>query len=160
MVRKENLDPDDVADASSRDASRRVRSRLSLLALCILVGGSGILHFAVPGPYRRIVPAPLRAQAAAVVAVSGICEIICAALLAVPRTRRLGATATAALFVAVFPANLQMALDSLHTDGPLSPSIVAIIWLRLPLQLPLILWALRFRCARQTSPAVVRAPSA
>ncbi len=160
MVRKENLDADDVADASSRDASRRVRSRLSLLALCILVGGSGILHFAVPGPYRRIVPAPLRAQAAAVVAVSGICEIICAALLAVPRTRRLGATATAALFVAVFPANLQMALDSLHTDGPLSPSIVAIIWLRLPLQLPLILWALRFRCARQTSPAVVRAPSA
>ncbi len=160
MVRKENLDADDVADVSSRDASRRVRSRLSLLALCILVGGSGILHFAVPGPYRRIVPAPLRVQAAAVVAVSGICEILCAALLAVPRTRRLGATATAALFVAVFPANLQMALDSLYTDGPLSPSIVAIIWLRLPLQLPLILWALRFRRARQTSPAVVRAPSA
>ena len=153
MVRKENLDADDVADVSSRDASRRVRSRLSLLALCILVGGSGILHFAVPGPYRRIVPAPLRAQAAAVVAVSGICEIICAALLAVPRTRRLGATATAALFVAVFPANLQMALDSLHADGPLSPGIVTIIWLRLPLQLPLILWALRFRSHSNAAPS-------
>jgi uncharacterized membrane protein len=118
--------------------------RLSLLALCALIGGSGVLHFLVPAPYRRIVPAPLRAQASAVVAISGVCELICAALLAAPRTRRCGGYATAALFVAVFPANIQMALDSFHAGEALSRSF-AIAWLRLPLQYPLIRWALRVR---------------
>ncbi len=117
------------------------RTRFSLFGLCLLVGGSGVLHFVVPTPYRRIMPAPLRAHAAAVVVASGLCELVCAALLAIPRTRRLGATATAALFVAVFPANIQMALDSLHADMP----VAVIAWLRLPLQAPLIFWALYFR---------------
>ncbi len=119
------------------------RARFSLLGLCLVVGGSGVLHFVVPSPYRRIVPAPLRTHAAAVVAASGICELICAALLAIPRTRRLGATATAVLFVAVFPANIQMALDSFRADTPVA--VVTVAWLRLPLQIPLIRWALRFR---------------
>ena len=140
-----------VADTESVDVAppsqgMSRRARLSLLALCALIGGSGVLHFLVPAPYRRIVPAPLRPQAATVVAISGVCELICAALLAAPRTRRFGAYATAAVFVAVFPANIQMALDTLHTGATLSPG-VAIIWLRLPLQYPLIRWALRFRCS-------------
>ncbi|MGI8857422.1 MAG: DoxX family protein [Thermomicrobiales bacterium] len=131
-----------VAIAPPHGMSRR--TRLSLLALCALLGGSGILHFLVPAPYHRIVPAPLRPQAAAIVAASGICELLCAALLALPRTRRFGAYATAAVLVAVFPANIQMALDSLHPGLSLSPGL-AIVWLRLPLQYPLIRWALRFR---------------
>ena len=123
------------------------RTRLSLLGLCLLMGGSGALHFAVPAPYRRIVPALLRSQAAAVVAASGVCELLCAALLAVPRTRRFGAYATAAVLVAVFPANIQMALDTLRVDANVSPLAATIVWLRLPLQYPLIRWALRFRCS-------------
>ncbi len=112
---------------------------LSLLGLCVLMGGSGLLHLLVPAPYRSIIPAPLRGQAAALVTISGVVEIICAMLLLVPRTRRLGAYAIAALLVAVFPANIQMALDSKH-------GIAGILtWLRLPLQAPLILWALSFR---------------
>ncbi len=112
---------------------------LSLLGLCVLMGGSGLLHLLVPAPYRSIIPAPLRGQAAALVTISGVAEIICAMLLLVPRTRRLGAYAIAALLVAVFPANIQMALDSKH-------GIAGILtWLRLPLQAPLILWALSFR---------------
>jgi uncharacterized membrane protein len=110
------------------------RTRWSLFGLCLLVGGSGILHFVVPAPYRRIVPAPFRTHAAAVVAVSGVCELVCAALLALPRMRRCGATATALLFIAVFPANVQMALDSRHAAMP----VAAAAWLRLPLQVPLI----------------------
>ncbi|MDQ2743360.1 MAG: hypothetical protein M3Z66_13850 [Chloroflexota bacterium] len=115
------------------------RRTLSLLGLCVLMGGSGLLHFLVPAPYRSIIPVPLRGQAAALVAVSGVVEIICAMLLVVPRTRRLGAYSIAVLLVAVFPANIQMALDSKH-------GIAGILtWLRLPLQAPLILWALSFR---------------
>lgn len=111
---------------------------LSLLGLCVLMGGSGLLHLLAPAPYRSIIPSPLRGQAATLVTVSGVIEIICAALLIVPRTRRLGAYAIAALLVAVFPANIQMALDSKH-------GIAGILtWLRLPLQIPLILWALSF----------------
>ncbi len=113
----------------------------SLLGLCVLMGGSGLLHLLVPAPYRSIIPAPLRGQAAALVTLSGVAEIICTTLLIVPRTRRLGAYAIAALLVAVFPANMQMALDSKH-------GIAGILtWLRLPLQAPLILWALSFRRA-------------
>jgi len=121
------------------------RSRFSLLGLCAVIGGSGVLHFVAPGPYRGIVPAPLRGQAEAVVALSGACELVCVALLARPRTRRLGAFATAALLVAVFPANVQMALDSGRgaASSPLTGAVLA--WLRLPVQAPLILWALSFR---------------
>ena len=53
--------------------------------------------------------------------------------------RRWGGLAAAALFVAVFPANVQMALA--WRDRPLPYRAAA--WARLPLQVPLIAWALR-----------------
>jgi uncharacterized membrane protein len=109
------------------------------------MAGAGVTHVVAPAPYRRIVPAPLRGHAASIVAVSGVCEMACAALLALPRTRRFGAWATAALFVAVFPANVQMALDSGRPDALFPLNKAAVAWLRLPMQLPLILWALSVR---------------
>jgi len=129
------------------------RFPLAVLGLCALLAASGVLHFAVPAPYRSIVPAPLRPQAAAVVAVSGACELVCAALLLSRRTRGLGALATVALFVAVFPANIQMALDSGFPHPPLELNRALIAWLRLPLQAPLILWALRVRRSRGPIPS-------
>jgi uncharacterized membrane protein len=57
-----------------------------------------------------------------------------------PRTRRSAATTAAALFVVVFPANVQMAVD----PGGV-PRWLAIA--RLPLQVPLVLWALQVRRA-------------
>jgi uncharacterized membrane protein len=102
------------------------------------MGGSGILHFLAPGPYRRIVPVALRPWASEVVAISGACEVTCAALLSLSRTRRLGALATATLLVGVFPANVQMALDGRRGRR----AVVA--WARLPFQIPLVMWALYF----------------
>ena len=134
--------------AGAAQQARSVRRRRfppAVLGLCAILAGSGVLHFAVPGPYRSIVPAPLRPQAAAVVALSGVCELLCAALLFSRRTRRLGAWVTAALFVAVYPANIQMALDSGLPHLPLALNRPTIAWLRLPLQIPLILWALALR---------------
>ncbi len=101
---------------------------------------AGVAHFAATDAYARIVPRVLPAPRAWV-QLSGAAELGCAALLAVPRTRRLGGWAAAALFVVLFPANVQMALDGglPGAGGILGSPLVA--WLRLPLQLPLIAWA-------------------
>jgi uncharacterized membrane protein len=120
------------------------RRRLALTGLAAVVGGSGILHLVVPRPYERIVPGPLAPWRSELVAVSGVAEIACALLLLLPRTRKLGALATAALFVAVFPANVQMALDGGVADAGFPANSAVLAWLRLPLQLPLIWWALSF----------------
>jgi uncharacterized membrane protein len=98
-------------------------------ALAVLLLATGLAHFALPRPYQRIVPR-LLGDPAFWVQWSGVAEIGCAALVAIRRTRRVGAVAAAVLFVVVFPANVQMALDG---------GVGA--WIRLPLQVPLIGWA-------------------
>jgi len=68
-------------------------------------------------------------------------ELGCAALLAGRLTAALDGLASAALFAMVFPANVQMTLDG-GVAGAGSPANSAVLaWLRLPLQIPLILWA-------------------
>lgn len=98
------------------------------------MGGAGALHFVIPHAYARIVPDFLGKPEPWVYG-SGIAEIACAGLIAVPRTRRLGALATAAVLVGVFPANIY------HALSPDLPYSGLLAWLRLPLQVPLVLWA-------------------
>ena len=98
---------------------------------------TGALHFIAPRPYTRdravtALPAPT-----GIVYASGVAELVCAAGLALPRTRRLAGWATAALFVVVFPANVVMATGS----SGRSDAYQAGVWARLPLQIPLIAWA-------------------
>jgi uncharacterized membrane protein len=121
------------------------RDRASLAGLAALLAGSGILHRVKAGAYQRIVPAPLMRWRSEIVAMSGAAEIGCAVLLLLPRTRRLGAYASALLFVAVFPANIQMALDGGSVGAGFPSDNAALAWLRLPLQVPLVWWALSFR---------------
>lgn len=71
---------------------------------------AGLAHFAFPRSYQRIVPR-LMGEPASWVRWSGIAEIACAGLLIDRRTRRVGALATIGVLVAVFPANVKMALD-------------------------------------------------
>ena len=131
----------------------RSRRPLALLGMAAIMAGSGTLHLTSPGLYRRIVPRVL-GHADAVVAVSGVCELLCAALLVVPASRRLGAWSTAALLVAVFPANLQMAVDGGLAGASFPANNAIAAWLRLPLQIPLLLWALSLR--RDTATPVRR----
>jgi len=118
------------------------RGRWGLAALML---GSAVLHFVAPGTYTRVVPRWL-GDARQVVLVSGAAELACGALLLSRRTSRLGGWLTAALLVAVFPGNVQMLLDAgtehQAVDMPADRfRLVALA--RLPLQIPLIVWAAR-----------------
>jgi uncharacterized membrane protein len=107
------------------------------LGLAALLGASGVLHFARPRPYDAIVPRSLPGTPRTWTYVSGAAELAVAAAVAYPRTRRLGGLAAAALFAGVFPANVKMAVD--WRKAP--PAKRAIAFGRLPLQIPLVLWA-------------------
>jgi uncharacterized membrane protein len=107
-----------------------------LAALLALLGGGGVLHFVIPGQYEKIVPPGLGDTRRWVLA-SGLAELVCAALLATPRTRRAGGYASAGLFLAVFPANLY----SVAAVGP-SRWKQAVALARLPLQVPMVTAAL------------------
>ena len=72
----------------------------------------GALHFAAPQPFDSIIPKYLPGPPHAYTHGSGVAELGTAALLANEKTRRLGGLVAALLFVAVFPANIQMAVDA------------------------------------------------
>lgn len=112
-------------------------SRAGVLAA--LLATSGALHFAVPKPFDAIVPRALPGSPRTWTYLSGAAEVAVAAALAHPRTRPLGGLAAAGLFAAVFPANVQMALDLRRAR----PVVRAAAYGRLPLQIPLVLWGLR-----------------
>lgn len=103
----------------------------------------GVLHFAAPKPFDTIVPTELPGSARFYTQASGVAELGTAALLAVPRTRRLGATAAMALFLAVFPANVNMVRLWWGKPWPMRLGAIA----RLPLQIPMITAANRVRRA-------------
>ena len=110
---------------------------------------SDVVHLARPEVFEAIVPRPLPYKRQLVYA-SGLVELACAAGLLVPRTRRVAGAASAALLVAVFPANIQMAIDThrvLARRGTTTGRQIrrAIAFARLPLQVPLIRWALQAR---------------
>lgn len=109
------------------------------LGLAALLATSGTLHFVKPRPFDRIVPRSLPGSQRTWTYVSGAAELAVAAAIVHPRTRRLGGLAAAALFVGVFPANVKMAAD--WRRG--TPTQRAIAFGRLPLQVPLVLWARR-----------------
>jgi uncharacterized membrane protein len=107
--------------------------------LALFLATAGISHFARPKMYDAIVPGFLPGSPRTWTYLSGVAELAVAAAVAVPRSRRAGAFAAAALFVAIFPANVKMAHDWRHR--PPAHRIAA--YGRLPLQGPLIWWALR-----------------
>jgi uncharacterized membrane protein len=107
-----------------------------LLAAIMVV--AGVLHFIFPRGYARTVPSWLP-NPAALVFVSGVAEVAGGVGLLVAPVARSAAWGLVALFVAVFPANVNMAVNKIgFTARPPSPWI---LWPRLPLQAALIYWA-------------------
>ena len=103
-----------------------------LLSAIVII--TGILHFVFPDKLIKIVPEWLPAPRALVL-VSGSFEILGGLGLLLTQTRRAAAWGLTALFVAVFPANVNMAVHKIYTDNPW------ILWGRLPFQGVLIAWA-------------------
>jgi uncharacterized membrane protein len=104
----------------------------------LAVGTSGVLHMIKPAGFVAIVPASFPSPLL-LVYVSGVAELAGAVGLQVPwpGLRRWASFGLMALFVAVFPANVNMALHDLPMGGEhLSP---AVLWGRLALQ-PVLIW--------------------
>ncbi|MFI5927349.1 hypothetical protein ACIA3K_15350 [Micromonospora sp. NPDC051543] len=109
------------------------------VALAGLLAAAGVTHLLRPRYYDPIVPRTLPGPARLWTYASGVAELAVAAAVARPASRRAGGRAAAALFVAVLPANVKMAVDWRHRR----PTRRAIAYGRVPLQVPLIWWALR-----------------
>ncbi|MBD2039792.1 DoxX family protein [Microcoleus sp. FACHB-672] len=107
-----------------------------ILAVALIV--LGVLHFTVSEPFVRIMP-PQLPYPLELVYLSGFFEILGAVGLLIPPVSRAAAWGIIALFIAVFPANINMAVNHIHIDGiPDSPWFQVV---RLPLQAVLIAWA-------------------
>jgi uncharacterized membrane protein len=100
---------------------------------------SGVVHLVRPETFAPIMPQFVPAHRE-IVLVSGVIELLCAAGLLHPATRRLAGWASAAVLLAVYPANFKMAGDAMQTNNQ---QFKAIALGRLPLQLPMIRAALR-----------------
>ncbi|GAC51695.1 hypothetical protein GOAMI_03_00810 [Gordonia amicalis NBRC 100051 = JCM 11271] len=128
-------------------SSRRDRSRFSPAQLArgmaVMLLGIGALHFVAPKPFDEIIPEEIPGDPRTLTYLSGVAEIGLGAGLLVPRTRRLSGALAALLFLAVYPANLNMV--RLWWDKPLPYRVAALA--RLPFQFPMI-WA-AIRVARE-----------
>lgn len=123
-------------------------TRIRPVLLTALLAGAGVTHFVKPGFYDPIVPHALPGPPRAWTYLSGVAELGVAAVVARPSTRARGGLAALGLFLAVYPANIQMAVDADSTSAK------AIAYARLPLQLPLfwLAWKVSRDAGRSGSP--------
>jgi uncharacterized membrane protein len=114
--------------------------RVARWAMVVFMVASGIGHFAITDAYVAMVPASLPSPRL-LVYVSGVAELLGGIGLVVPwpRLRRAAAIGIILLLVAVFPANVNMAIHHISPFGMhASP---AALWGRLPFQVLFVAWA-------------------
>jgi len=126
----------DVTRSPEESAGQR-RSRLRLAGMLLV---SSIAHFIIPRAFMKIVPRFL-GHARFWVYASGVVEAAAGALMlsADPTTRRRGGMLATATIVGVCPANIQMAVEAGRPRSLTSWGA----WLRLPLQVPMVVTAAR-----------------
>ena len=100
--------------------------------------GAGVMHFVIPRTYTAMVPDWLPRRRELVYA-SGVAEIAGGALVLHPRTRRAGGLWSIATLLAVFPANVHMAVNP--DRYPDVPGGAPALWARLPVQALFVAWA-------------------
>ena len=122
---------------AARRSTDRSPHRWAPRALACAFLASGVIHLVRPSVFESLIPKSLPGPTE-LVYVSGLAELICAAGLW--RRARWAGPASVAVLAAVWPGNLQMALDVTATAGPGDTANVAAAWARLPLQIPMM-WA-------------------
>jgi uncharacterized membrane protein len=125
-----------VDSATSHAPSQAPAQRMGAMLV-----GMGVLHFVAPKPFDTIVPAQLPGGPRFYTLASGVAEAATGVMLLAPRTRRVGALAAVALFVGVFPANVNMVRLWWGKGWPARIGAIG----RLPLQVPMITQALKIR---------------
>jgi len=119
-----------------RSATRRIFRYL----LAVGFVAAGVNHFLNPDFYVAIMP-PYLPWHLELVWISGFFEILGGlGVLFPPPLRRWAAWGLVALLIAVFPANLNVALHDVPMGDPPLPAVLA--WLRLPFQLVFIAWVI------------------
>lgn len=116
--------------------NRRKEILRAIFAICLIV--VGITHFIRPEQYARIVP-PQLPHPVELVYISGFFEILGGIGLMIPFASVAAAWGIIALFIAVFPANINMAINNIPIEG--IPHNQTLYWVRLPFQAVLIAWA-------------------
>ena len=122
-------------------------SAVSRVALALFFIVAGTAHFITPAPYLAIVPTYLP-WPAAVVALSGVAEILGGLGVCFRTTRRAAGWWLIALLIAVFPANIHAISTGMIIGGHAMP--VWILWARLPFQLLFIVWVYRVCMSRSS----------
>ena len=136
MVAHEHNDFMTTRPLAAPDATQQLAHRVAAMLL-----GIGTLHFVAPKPFDSIIPVELPGSPRLYTYGSGVAELAIGALLVPQRTRRSAALAAVALFIGVFPGNVNMV--RLWWGKPWPMRIVALA--RLPLQIPMITTALKIR---------------
>ena len=116
------------------------RSQKALAAFFVAAGS---MHFIRPRSYEAIMPPQLPMHREAVI-VSGAAEIAGGIAVVPTRTRRFARWWLLALLIAVFPANVHMAVNPEQVRGLDLDRIPRwALWARLPLQAAAIVWVWR-----------------
>ncbi|MFB2977507.1 DoxX family protein [Microseira sp. BLCC-F43] len=126
---------------------RRKEILRGIFAVCTII--VGITHFIRPEQYARIVP-PQLPNPVALVYISGFFEILGGIGLMIPFVSVAAAWGLIALFIAVFPANINMAVNNIPIEG--IPHNQVLYWVRLPFQAVLIAWAYWYTRKPQEQP--------
>jgi uncharacterized membrane protein len=113
--------------------------RILLYVIAAFYVAAGVMHFARPEFYVAIMP-PYLPWHLELVYLSGVAEILCGVGLLIPQTRVLAAWATIALLIAVFPANIHVALNNVPMAGSTEGAGI-LNWIRLPFQFVFMAWA-------------------
>lgn len=110
------------------------------IALAVTMVIAGVLHFVATDTYVSIMPQylPLHRE---LVYLSGLFEIVFGLGLLWPRTRQMAGLLLILLYIAVLPANIEMAVRNIQPAGFHIPTFL--LWARLPFQLVFIYWAWR-----------------
>jgi uncharacterized membrane protein len=132
------------ADSGGLPTARLGTDAAALAGLFLV---SGVMHFVRSEMFESIVPKSLPNRRA-LVHVSGVAEIACAAGLLLPSTRRVAGLTSAAVLVAVFPANVTMTAQAARRvqrdpGNRRKQGYLAVTVTRLPMQWPMIRAALR-----------------